>query len=116
MSSKINLQTCEYARKSSIFQDNQLILVKYVGKIIPSHIERDSTCLTAVKNTFFALLFPNQKRAYGFLHTLYKKLIIKYTSVSTTKYFYLMKLKFIIFYQVIPQSLLLQMQPPNTVQ
>ena len=28
MSSKINLQTCEYARKSSIFQDNQLILDK----------------------------------------------------------------------------------------
>lgn len=28
MSSKINLQTCEYARKSSIFQDNQLILYK----------------------------------------------------------------------------------------
>ena len=26
MSSKINLQTCEYACKSSIFQDNQLIL------------------------------------------------------------------------------------------
>ncbi len=25
MSSKINLQTCEYACKSSIFQDNQLI-------------------------------------------------------------------------------------------
>lgn len=25
MSSKINLQPCEYARKSSIFQDNQLI-------------------------------------------------------------------------------------------
>ena len=30
MSSKINLQTCEYARKSSIFQDNQLILYKKV--------------------------------------------------------------------------------------
>lgn len=30
MSSKINLQTCEYARKSSIFQDNQLILRKNV--------------------------------------------------------------------------------------
>ena len=30
MSSKINLQTCEYARKSSIFQDNQLILVKTI--------------------------------------------------------------------------------------
>jgi len=28
MSSKINLQTCEYARKSSIFQDNQLICCK----------------------------------------------------------------------------------------
>ena len=28
MSSKINLQTCEYARKSSIFQDNQLISFK----------------------------------------------------------------------------------------
>lgn len=30
MSSKINLQTCEYARKSSIFQDNQLIYKKPV--------------------------------------------------------------------------------------
>ena len=29
MSSKINLQTCEYARKSSIFQDNQLISTKH---------------------------------------------------------------------------------------
>ena len=28
MSSKINLQTCEYACKSSIFQDNQLIFCK----------------------------------------------------------------------------------------
>ena len=31
MSSKINLQTCEYARKSSIFQDNQLIYLKYLN-------------------------------------------------------------------------------------
>lgn len=30
MSSKINLQTCEYARKSSIFQDNQLIFSKLI--------------------------------------------------------------------------------------
>lgn len=30
MSSKINLQTCEYACKSSIFQDNQLIYGKSV--------------------------------------------------------------------------------------
>ena len=28
MSSKINLQTCEYACKSSVFQDNQLIYFK----------------------------------------------------------------------------------------
>ena len=36
MSSKINLQTCEYARKSSIFQDNQLILIEkmnLLGKV-----------------------------------------------------------------------------------
>lgn len=32
MSSKINLQTCEYACKSSIFQDNQLISCKYKNK------------------------------------------------------------------------------------
>lgn len=30
MSSKINLQPCEYARKSSIFQDNQLIFLKNI--------------------------------------------------------------------------------------
>jgi len=37
MSSKINLQTCEYACKSSIFQDNQLISSKssYNTHIIP---------------------------------------------------------------------------------
>lgn len=33
MSSKINLQTCEYARKSSIFQDNQLIFYKSIEEI-----------------------------------------------------------------------------------
>ena len=31
MSSKINLQTCEYACKSSVFQDNQLILATQVN-------------------------------------------------------------------------------------
>jgi len=39
MSSKINLQTCEYARKSSIFQDNQLIYNKNM-KINSKHIIR----------------------------------------------------------------------------
>lgn len=34
MSSKINLQTCEYARKSSIFQDNQLIYRTSVSILI----------------------------------------------------------------------------------
>lgn len=33
MSSKINLQTCEYARKSSIFQDNQLIYYKLPAEV-----------------------------------------------------------------------------------
>ena len=33
MSSKINLQTCEYARKSSIFQDNQLISIENIQHI-----------------------------------------------------------------------------------
>ena len=37
MSSKINLQTCEYARKSSIFQDNQLICPKSDGFVIAGH-------------------------------------------------------------------------------
>ena len=36
MSSKINLQTCEYACKSSIFQDNQLIYMK-----IHNYIQKD---------------------------------------------------------------------------
>ena len=34
MSSKINLQTCEYARKSSIFQDNQLIYTNKSANIL----------------------------------------------------------------------------------
>lgn len=39
MSSKINLQTCEYARKSSIFQDNQLIYNKKIKKIVGGLLE-----------------------------------------------------------------------------
>lgn len=41
MSSKINLQTCEYARKSSIFQDNQLILLKN-QRNLTNHADGDS--------------------------------------------------------------------------
>lgn len=41
MSSKINLQTCEYACKSSIFQDNQLIYRKYYKKILDAISEEN---------------------------------------------------------------------------
>ena len=37
MSSKINLQTCEYACKSSVFQDNQLILCKNLSNTGARH-------------------------------------------------------------------------------
>ena len=37
MSSKINLQPCEYACKSSIFQDNQLIYNKYIFTLGGNH-------------------------------------------------------------------------------
>ena len=40
MSSKINLQTCEYACKSSIFQDNQLIFLKFEGNA-PDYLEQE---------------------------------------------------------------------------
>lgn len=52
MSSKINLQTCEYARKSSIFQDNQLISDKF--KIfLNSHIP---LCFSANLHKVFLLV------------------------------------------------------------
>ena len=41
MSSKINLQTCEYARKSSIFQDNQLICHKH-AKVFDLYLELEN--------------------------------------------------------------------------
>ena len=43
MSSKINLQPCEYARKSSIFQDNQLILYKSTKKSLKNYLEYSAT-------------------------------------------------------------------------
>lgn len=39
MSSKINLQTCEYACKSSIFQDNQLIYLKTITDTATEYVE-----------------------------------------------------------------------------
>ena len=52
MSSKINLQTCEYARKSSIFQDNQLIYQKHAFHLILS---------------LFYAAFINSQPFFGFL-------------------------------------------------
>lgn len=40
MSSKINLQPCEYARKSSIFQDNQLIYHKLFDEALERYNEK----------------------------------------------------------------------------
>lgn len=49
MSSKINLQTCEYACKSSIFQDNQLIsLTQSILKEETIHTHREIVnCIAA---------------------------------------------------------------------
>ena len=53
MSSKINLQTCEYACKSSIFQDNQLIYDE--KKYIVENIFRDYLKCSSVEfERFFA--------------------------------------------------------------
>lgn len=43
MSSKINLQTCEYACKSSIFQDNQLIYFKKYTKDMYEHLKESAS-------------------------------------------------------------------------
>lgn len=51
MSSKINLQTCEYACKSSIFQDNQLILLKITTEHVIRNEFLDSQMDTAI--TYF---------------------------------------------------------------
>ena len=48
MSSKINLQTCEYARKSSIFQDNQLIYGKQYGITITSELDEGTTATITI--------------------------------------------------------------------
>ncbi|WP_195488398.1 phospholipase D-like domain-containing protein [Coprococcus comes] len=50
MSSKINLQTCEYARKSSIFQDNQLILIEKMKEtgIQVIMVDEDTECFAII--------------------------------------------------------------------
>ena len=57
MSSKINLQTCEYACKSSIFQDNQLIYNKRSKKIVSL---KKNEVYAVSKKTVYALLLETQ--------------------------------------------------------
>ena len=57
MSSKINLQPCEYARKSSIFQDNQLIY-KEIYKLWCE----DNACHSVSAIRFSAELRQNDRR------------------------------------------------------
>jgi hypothetical protein len=59
MSSKINLQTCEYACKSSIFQDNQLIYGK------KGNNERENTGKAADSSgKVFAILQKKRMRVW----------------------------------------------------
>ena len=58
MSSKINLQTCEYARKSSIFQDNQLIYLK-LEKTIQYFLHLKRPC--GKPQSLFCTLFSYRK-------------------------------------------------------
>ena len=66
MSSKINLQTCEYARKSSIFQDNQLISLKkmygfelWVAKQLGLVKEHNGTYEMTLKGAFYYHYYEN---------------------------------------------------------
>ena len=70
MSSKINLQTCEYACKSSIFQDNQLIFINFVQLFL---------VLLCIFVSFCLYL--------SFLHIYILHLVRKYFPVSETKLF-----------------------------
>ena len=62
MSSKINLQTCEYARKSSIFQDN-------LSRIIPGMIwyEDDTVSEELIEDKIVksVVLFIKEGVVYG---------------------------------------------------
>lgn len=71
MSSKINLQTCEYACKSSIFQDNQLIFDKNIE-------ERSNEVITRLKKIYL-LSKDLVEKNYNNLEILFelKKQLIK---------------------------------------
>ena len=54
MSSKINLQTCEYACKSSIFQDNQLIYDKLEKAIRFAKLKVEKELVLQTEDRFLA--------------------------------------------------------------
>lgn len=83
MSSKINLQTCEYACKSSIFQDNQLIYAeiemkktewkKYIKDLVKDLLKTKPEAVY-VDGDMFSI--------YPVVHQLRKKHIPVLTSVT----------------------------------
>ena len=57
MSSKINLQTCEYACKSSVFQDNQLIYIKSIYLIVMKEYIPEEEFLDSINPKMRAKVF-----------------------------------------------------------
>lgn len=57
MSSKINLQTCEYACKSSVFQDNQLIYIKSIYLIVMKEYIPEEEFLDSINPKMRAKIF-----------------------------------------------------------
>ena len=64
MSSKINLQTCEYARKSSIFQDNQLISIEKLnitGGTLKGELRIEDNYLYLIASNAYSFLMKTDK-------------------------------------------------------
>lgn len=69
MSSKINLQTCEYACKSSIFQDNQLIYIENEESFIYEDYTREE--LNDDIKKFFGQNVKIEEANYCYVSVLY---------------------------------------------
>lgn len=70
MSSKINLQTCEYARKSSIFQDNQLISDKCIMFFLLFYTFVAFTVLRTKTLALFVILTLKQRTLFRAIFNL----------------------------------------------
>ena len=82
MSSKINLQTCEYACKSSIFQDNQLISIKN-GNIYRYQYYNNHNWMKNYENKWAASIVKKNGKVIKNIGYLDGKLYRKYTSYYT---------------------------------